>query len=250
LRLPSALGIIAYISLYELITIYRRRFELVLTPIITIAMAMAITPMGLSLYGSSIELHKVVISGIAIAGTIAGSAASSSYYMVEASLEAFEKLLQVPAPRWAILAARSISASTIGIPITVVAITLASPYIGFSILSLAAAALASYMLSLGVIGVVSTAGYFVKNLQRLSLAVSIASSALSQMSPLYYPLDVLPGHIRLLVMLNPASLAVELLRRSILLGSIDLGLLPELALINTAWLSTGFYAMLKKIERR
>jgi ABC-type polysaccharide/polyol phosphate export permease len=148
------------------------------------------------------------------------------------------------------LLARSISSTVAGMSIPIMVLVLAIPYTGFSLVSTIAVIIASLIIPLGVIGVASIIGYFVKNLPRLSIAISLSSSALTYLSPLYYPLDVLPNTIRILVMVNPASLGVELIRRSIVQGILDINLIPHLLLINLAWFLAGMTAMLRKIEKR
>jgi ABC-type polysaccharide/polyol phosphate export permease len=148
------------------------------------------------------------------------------------------------------LLARSISSTVAGMPIPIMVLVLAIPYTGFSLVSTIAVIIASLIIPLGVIGVASIIGYFVKNLPRLSIAISLSSSALTYLSPLYYPLDVLPNTIRILVMVNPASLGVELIRRSIVQGILDINLIPHLLLVNLAWFLAGMAAMLRKIEKR
>ncbi len=250
MRIHWRFEIFAYLAINELLGIYRRRLELIVSPAISMVLAMALTPLGLMLYGSSIELHKVVISGFVVAGMIMGSSVSTAYYMLEASLEAIERLLQIPLPRWAMLLARSISSTIAGMPIPIMVLILAIPYIGFSLISIAAVAIASIIIPLGVIGVASMIGNFVKNLPRLSIAISLSSSALTYLSPLYYPLDVLPNIIRVLVIVNPSSLGVELIRRSIVQGILDISLIPPLLLVNISWFLAGMTAMLRKIEKR
>ncbi len=250
MRIHWRLEIFAYLAINELLGIYRRRLEMIISPAISMVLVMMLTPLGLLLYGSSIELHKVVISGFIVIGIIMGASISTAYYMVEASLEAVERLLQIPLPRWAILLTRSISSTVAGVLVPITALVLAIPYTGFSLISTAAVIIASLIIPLGVIGVASMIGYFVKNLPRLSIAISLSSSALTYLSPLYYPLDVLPNIIRILVMVNPASLGVELIRRSIVQGILDINLIPPLLLINLVWFLAGMTAMLRKIEKR
>ncbi|MEM1610867.1 MAG: ABC transporter permease [Sulfolobales archaeon] len=250
MRIYWRFEIFAYLAINELLGIYSRRLEMIISPAISMALAMTLTPLGLILYGSSIELHKVVISGFVVTGMVMGTSISTAYYLVEASLEAIERLLQIPLPRWAVLLARSMSSAVAGIPVPIMVLALAIPYIGFSLISMAAVIIASLVIPLGVIGVASLIGYLVKNLPRLSIAISLSSSALTYLSPLYYPLDVLPNIIRILVMANPASLGVELIRRSIIQGILDINLIPPLLLVNLAWFLTGMAAMLRKIDKR
>lgn len=250
MRIHWRFEIFAYLAINELLGIYRRRLEMIISPAISMTLAMTLTPLGLALYGSSIELHKVVISGFIVTGMIMGSSVSTAYYMLGASLEAIERLLQMPLSRWAMLLARSISSTVAGMPIPIMVLVLAIPYTGFSLVSTIAVIMASLIIPLGVIGVASIIGYFVKNLPRLSIAISLSSSALTYLSPLYYQLDVLPNTIRILVMVNPASLGVELIRRSIVQGILDINLIPPLLLINLAWFLAGMTTMLRKIEKR
>jgi hypothetical protein len=97
LRIHWRFEIFAYLAINELLGIYRRRLEMIISPAISMTLAMTLTPLGLALYGSSIELHKVVISGFIVTGMIMGSSVSTAYYMLEASLETIERLLQLKA---------------------------------------------------------------------------------------------------------------------------------------------------------
>jgi ABC-type polysaccharide/polyol phosphate export permease len=235
---------------YEFRGLFRRRVEFLLSPMLSWAIAMLITPLGLSLYGSSIGLEKVVVTGMIIQGTITGAAIAPFYFLVEISLESVDKLMQVPLPRWVVLLYRLLVSATAGLFVSLFVWLLALPYLGFSLASLLSVVLASYVASLGIFGLVSLAGYKVKNIQRLSIVATLSSAVLSYLSPLYFPLEVLPGHLRVAVMLNPPSLAVELVRRAIISGVLDAGTFALMLLVNLAWFLAGFVAMMNKLDNR
>ncbi|MCC6005849.1 MAG: ABC transporter permease [Thermofilum sp.] len=244
LRISSAL------LAYELRGLFRRRVELILSPMLSWAIAMVITPLGLTLYGSSIGLEKVVITGMIIEGAISGAAVATLYFLGEMSFEAIDRVLQVPLPLWAALLCRSLVSATGGLMVSAFIWLLSLPYLGFSPESLSAVVLASYVASLGIIGVVSLAGYWVRSIQKLSIAASFASAALTYLSPLYFPLDALPMHIRVIMILNPPSLAIELVRKAVVSAALRMDTAALMLAVNLVWFFLGLLALLKKAERR
>lgn len=244
LRISSALLV------YEFRGLFRRRSELLLSPMLSWAIAMVITPLGLALYGSSIGLEKVVVTGMIIGGTISGATVAAIYFLAETSLEALDRVLQVPLPLWVVLLYRFLVSATGGLVVSAFVWLLALPYLGFSPVSLFSVLLASYVASLGIIGVVSLAGYKVKSLQKLSIATSLASATLTYLSPLYFPLDVLPVHIKVAVMLNPPSLAVELVRKAVISATLSTGLVASMLAVNLTWFSAGLLALMRRVDSR
>jgi len=236
--------------LHELENLLRRRTELILIPIVSMTIAMVITPVGLTAYGGSIDLHRVVIPSFIMLSVISGSVASAAYFVVELSLESIDRLLQVPWPRTLLFCLKAISASIAGVIAATAILLISTFYIGISTAVVASTVTSAFIASLGVIGATLTISYPVKNIQRLSLAVSLASSVLTYLSPLYYPLDVLPLILRTLIMFNPPTLAIELLREAVLKAKIDIEVLTLLILINVAWLSTGIMLFISKISKR
>jgi ABC-type polysaccharide/polyol phosphate export permease len=235
---------------YEFRGLFKRRIEFLLSPMLSWAIAMLITPLGLALYGSSIGLEKVVVTGMIIEGTISGAAIAPFYFLAEMSLETVDKLMQVPLPRWIVLLYRLLVSATVGLIVSAFIWLLALPYLGFSLISLLSVVLASYVASLGIFGLVSLVGYRVKNIQRLSIAATLSSAVLAYLSPLYFPLEVLPEHLRVAVMLNPPSLAIELVRKAIFTAMLDANTFVLMLAVNLAWFLAGFLAIMKKLDKR
>lgn len=82
--------------------------------------------------------------------------------------------------------------------------------------------------TLGVVWFVASLGVFLRDLQH---AVGICVTVLLFLSPIFYPLSAVPDFMRKIVMLNPLTAVVEMLR-----GAIFFNAAPSLAMLGWAFL--------------
>jgi lipopolysaccharide transport system permease protein len=93
--------------------------------------------------------------------------------------------------------------------------------------------------TLGVVWFVSSLGVFLRDLQH---AVGICVTVLLFLSPIFYPLSAVPDSVRRIIMLNPITSVVEMLRGAIFFNSA-----PSLSMLGWAYLlswcvaSAGFW---------
>ncbi len=247
-----SLRALTYLTAYNVKHILTTRKEFILVPLVSTIASMLIVPYGLSRFTSSIAVGAVVAMGLLVTSIFLPSTITALYTIIELGIGLLDKYLTLPIPRHQVVLARFLASALLGLINVTVALILASIY-GVHITPLGALAvyLMSIVLSLGVTGVVLFLSARNLDVQRASLMASIVNIILLNLSPLYFPLSVMPPALQVIMLINPASGVVEALR-AIILGrgwcSVPTLILVSLVL-NLAWFSAGVKVFVGRLRR-
>ncbi len=127
--------------------------------------------------------------------------------------------------------------------VTLVSTALASLYIELDIYAIALILLTSTITALGIIGLTLFIGGFVSDISKISLVISTLSASLMYLSPIYYPLEVLPQALAYMIMINPLTPGIQLLRNAIINNLLNIELTLYMLSINFTWLILGLYTI-------
>lgn len=120
----------------------------------------------------------------------------------------------------------------IALSVLLVAVLASKSGLSFSVLAVPVIAVPLVLFSLSLAWVLAALGVFVRDLKHV---VSLGLNALMFLSPLFYPLEVLPEGLRAWIAWNPMTMIVHALREAIIYGQWpDLGAVAVLTLF--AWI--------------
>jgi len=112
---------------------------------------------------------------------------------------------------------------------------------------LALAVAVGYLGSLGAYGYSSALGALIHRRSLLQrLALQLLSSTLLSLTPVYFPLAVLPAQLRLASLLNPSTWAIEAARGVIERGALEPASLLGLLACSLAWFAAGLLSAYRR----
>lgn len=238
----------AAVYAHTLTRLLKRRSEVIAAPTLSVILEFALLPYGLMLYGGALQFHVVVVTALVATSTLSAALAAAVLHVVELRLGLLDQILQVPLPRYIVLIARALAAVTAALPPAVLSVLLSWAYVPVTVTFVAVSLVASILAGLSLVGLASLVGSLSKDISRASFAVSLASSALTLLSPVYFPLSVLPRWLAALMLFNPLTPAIELARSVALSGALDVTSAVALPVSSVVWLTAGIVALKRRIE--
>ncbi|MEB3779702.1 MAG: ABC transporter permease [Desulfurococcales archaeon] len=236
---------------YNLRVILHSRREFIITPLVIAIVSVTIIPYGLSKYVGEGEVAVVVSTGLILGAILLPSMVAAFYSVMEITLGSFEKYMLLPVSRYTIILARIISITILNVMVTTIALSLAAALHGLKITTIIALTtyLSSATLTLGITGITLVLTGGVANLERASLTISVLSILLADASPILFPLNALPTWTQILLILNPVTSAVEVLRSTVLERWPDTTMILTLLIINFAWIIAGLKTLITRLEK-
>lgn len=235
---------------YNASHILRSRREFVVVPLISTVASMLIVPYGLKLFTNSPAVGRVVATGLLMGTLFLPSTISGLYTVIELSVGSLDRYLLLPIPRHYVILSRLLATSVINLIQVTAALTIAALQ-GVSVSAAGAAATyaLSFLLSLGVTGIVLLLCVGSLDPRKVSLIASITNVILLNLSPLYFPLNAVPPWLRAVMLVNPATSVIECVRSALTENTVNPAYLALAIALNTAWLAAGTKALVKKLER-
>ncbi len=232
------------------IILYSRR-EFIITPLVIAVVSVTIIPYGLFRYVGKSDIAVVVSTGLILGAILLPSMIAALYSVMEITLGSFEKYLLLPVPRYIVVLARMISMTTFNMITVTIALALAAVLHGLELtIQVALAAyFSSAALTAGITGITLIFAGNAASLERASLTVSVLSILLANASPILFPLDALPLWAQALLLLNPATSAIEVLRSAALEGWPDPLMSATLLVFNSAWMVVGLKTLIMRLEK-
>ncbi len=232
------------------VIVYSRR-EFAVTPLAIAVVSVTVIPYGLSRYVGESGVAVVASTGLMLGAILLPSMVAALYSVMEVTLGSFEKYMLLPVPRYAVILARVAAMSAVNVAVVTLALALASLIHGLEVTAAVAASayISSIALTAGVTGVTLLVAGGTASLERASLAVSVLSVLLADASPILFPLEALPPWAQALLILNPVTSAVEVLRSAALEGAPDPLMTAALIAVNACWMIIGLKVLTAKLER-
>ncbi len=232
--------------------------EVILLPLLSGLLIVVVVPTGLrSFLGfTHTDLAGVMVTGLLASTLVTPSIITAFYTSIEASLEAIERYLLIPLPRYLVILSRvavtGILASLCIVPLYVL---VSVQGLSFGVITLLPLVyLASLATVMGVAGMALVFTQLAESIQSKSVIISMVGIVVSQVSPLLFPLAVLPPHLQLVMLVNPVTPSVELLRTLMQPGYSAVFSPAQLALLllgdAVSWLALGLYLLELRIAGR
>lgn len=240
-------GLIAY----NVRIILGSRREFIITPLVIAVVSVTIIPYGLFRYVGTGDIAVVVSTGLIMGAILLPSMAAALYSVMEVSLGPFEKYMLLPVPRQVVVLARIASMALLNMVAVTVALALAAALHGLKI-TIPVAALAyisSAALTAGITGITLLLAGGAASIERVSLTVSVLGILLADASPILFPLESLPLWAQALLIINPVTSSVEVLRRAALEGRLDPVMATALLIVNLGWMAAGMKALSARLEK-
>ncbi len=241
---------LATLVTYNVAYIVKSRKEFILVPLISTIASMLVVPYGLRLFTGSMEVGEVVATGLLVGTVFLPSTISGLYTVIELSVGSLDRYLILPVPRYYVVLSRLFASSIISLIQVTTALALAFLQgVRVSAVGAVVTYVLSFILSLGVTGIVLLLCVGSLDPRKVSLIASITNVILLNLSPLYFPLNALPLWLRAIMLLNPATPIVECIRQSLFSSALSLRYLLLAVTLNIMWLAIGTHALVKRLEK-
>lgn len=236
---------------YNVRVILRSRREFIVTPLVIAVISITVIPYGLFRYVGERDVAVVVSTGLIMGAILLPSMAAALYSVMEVTLGSFEKYMLLPVSRRLVILARVASMAVLNMAAATIALTLAALLHGLKVTIPVAASvyLSSAALTAGITGVTLVFTGGAASLERASLTVSVLSILLADASPILFPLKALPLWAQALLIVNPVTSAVEVLRRAALEGQPDPIMATALLIVNLGWMAAGLKTLTARLEK-
>ncbi len=185
----------------------------------------------------SIQIIAVSVS-MAVLATIEFSTTSVLFYK------------SLPIRESEIILASILSAALTTIPIPTLCLLIASLMgLKVDVSSFLLMVISLYIAATGVLGFILVFSSLVKNIVRLSIIASFLASILTYISPIYYPLNVFPLPVQVIMCLNPLTLHIKFTRQLVIFGELDYLCIIYLSSVSSFWFLLGYALLKRKMEK-
>ncbi len=242
---------LAYLTLYSLKSILYSRRELLLVPMVSALVSVVLVPYGLSRYVGEHGIAAVASTGLVIGAIVAPSVIVAFYTVAELSLGSLERLLVLPVPRYTVILSRLLASSIANLAPLTMAIALAAGLHGLQLRvgAMPLVYVASMAAAMGVSGLALLIIGPLKSIHQISIVVSVLGVILTNLSPLLFPLAVLPTWAKVAVALNPLTGAVVISRSALLGSEADPLIALSMITISISWLLVGMLVISRRMEK-
>jgi ABC-2 type transport system permease protein len=98
-----------------------------------------------------------------------------------------------------------------------------------------------------LIGLLASISIFIRDITKIGVIVSLVVGALQYLSVVYFPIEIFPAYLRVLVYLNPLTYAINFIRALLLANRFDLLSLTILMVLSVSWLTVGWAVLQRKV---
>jgi ABC-2 type transport system permease protein len=234
-RLERLLGKMYAIWLREFKVFLRERSRLVastFTPLLWLfVIGSGIGSNNINNINVNIDYQKFIFPGIVSMSVIFTSIFYGSYIIWDRKFDFLKSVMVAPVSRGIVFAGKTFGGMTNSL-VQVSILLMVGGIIGihFTILSLVQAVVVVLLLSFSLTSLGLTLGSYMHSLEGFQMIVSFVVFPIFFLSGALYPLDNLPGWLSILIIIDPATYAVDALRNAMLgIGSnpfeVDIGIL-------------------------
>ncbi len=218
----------------------------VYTPLLVAFLAVGVLPHFLAKAYGSVPAYTILTGYVAFLAILA-SVPLSIMVVIEARTPALLHLVSSPTSLTCIAVARMVSILPFTLAVVGLGVFLATlAYRAIALENLGVALASLTIGSLGIAGLVVAAAYPFRSPQVAGIVSSAIVAIFQYLSPIYYPLNVLPHPLDAVMLIaNPLTAAAELMRQH---GSVEI-LLPLQAVSSTVWFGLGTVLLAKRIEK-
>lgn len=101
-----------------------------------------------------------------------------------------------------------------------------------------------------LVGLLASISIFIRDITKIGVIVSLVVGALQYLSVVYFPIEIFPAYLRVLIYLNPLTYAINFIRALVLADRLDLLPLTILVILSVSWLTVGWAALQRKVIHR
>jgi len=98
-----------------------------------------------------------------------------------------------------------------------------------------------------LVGLLASISIFIRDITKIGVIISLIVGVLQYFSVVYFPIEIFPPYLRVLVHLNPLTYAINFTRALVLLDRFDLLPLSILVVLSIVWLKVGWMVLQRKV---
>jgi ABC-2 type transport system permease protein len=101
-----------------------------------------------------------------------------------------------------------------------------------------------------LVGLLASISVFIRDITKIGVIISLVVGALQYLSVVYFPIEIFPAYLRVLIYLNPLTYAINFIRALLLADRFDLLSLTILIVLSVSWLTVGWAVLQRKVVYR
>lgn len=237
-----ATALLWYVFLKEAFT----RWELLLPFAVNQLLALWVFSWGFQRVAGLEYAQMLVIGWIGFAMVTIG-VISSITLTVDLSLQKIRYWLSLPVAPGAIVLGKLLSSSLLCVAASLFTLGLGQLFLlRLSISQILWVLMVLTLQGFTLVGVLASISIFIRDITKIGVIVSLIIGILQYLSVVYFPIEIFPAPVRVMVYLNPLTYAINFIRALVLFGQLDWVSLVVLAGLSIVWLGVGWGALHRK----
>jgi len=173
---------------------------------------------------------------------------SSVTLTIDLSVQTIRYWLSLPVTPGAIVLGKLLSTSALCIAASLFTLTLGRVLILQLTVAQALWVLVVLILqSFTLVGLLTSISVFIRDITKIGVIVSLIVGILQYLSVVFFPIEIFPPYLKVLIHLNPLTHAINFTRALVVLNRFDPLPLSVLAVLSIGWLTVGWAVLRRKV---